>query len=76
MFEMRRALELSKKGKGAHMLLNKMEGILPALETAHAFAYLDDLMPTMKKDQHIVINVSGRGDKDLNSVVEIEDIQL
>ena len=61
--------------KAFHMV-NKMEGILPALETAHAFAYLDDLMPTMKKDQHIVINVSGRGDKDLNSVVEIEDIQL
>ena len=61
--------------KAFHMV-NKMEGILPALETAHAFAYLDDLMPAMKKDQHIVINVSGRGDKDLNSVVEIEDIQL
>jgi tryptophan synthase beta chain len=49
---------------------------LPALETAHAFAYLDELMPNMNKDQHIVINVSGRGDKDLNSVVEIEDIKL
>ena len=61
--------------KAFHMV-NKMEGILPALETAHAFAYLDKLMPTMKKDQHIVINVSGRGDKDLNSVVEIEDIHL
>ena len=56
--------------------VNKMEGILPALETAHAFAYLDELMPKMNKDQHIVINVSGRGDKDLNSVVEIEDIKL
>jgi tryptophan synthase beta subunit len=33
-------------------------------------------MPKMNKDQHIVINVSGRGDKDLNSVVEIEDIKL
>ena len=51
-------------------------GILPALETAHAFAYLDELMPKMNKDQYIVINVSGRGDKDLNSVVEIEDIKL
>ena len=61
--------------KAFHMV-NKMEGILPALETAHAFAYLDELMPKMNKDQHIVINVSGRGDKDLNSVVEIEDIRL
>jgi len=61
--------------KAFHMV-NKMEGILPALETAHAFAYLDELMPKMNKDHHIVINVSGRGDKDLNSVVEIEDIKL
>ena len=61
--------------KAFHMV-NKMEGILPALETAHAFAYLDELMPKMNEDQHIVINVSGRGDKDLNSVVEIEDIKL
>ena len=61
--------------KAFHMV-NKMEGILPALETAHAFAHLDELMPKMDKDQHIVINVSGRGDKDLNSVVEIEDIKL
>tara|TARA_B100001057_G_scaffold125756_1_gene124566 strand:- start:5607 stop:6803 length:1197 start_codon:yes stop_codon:yes gene_type:complete len=60
----------------AFHMVNKMEGILPALETAHAFAYLDKLMPKMNKDQHVVINVSGRGDKDLNSVVEIEDIKL
>ena len=61
--------------KAFHMV-NIMEGILPALETAHAFAYLDELMPQMSKEQHIVINVSGRGDKDLNSVVEIEGIKL
>ena len=61
--------------KAFHMV-NRMEGILPALETAHAFAYLDELMPQMNKEQHIVINVSGRGDKDLNSVVEIEGIKL
>ena len=61
--------------KAFHMV-NRMEGILPALETAHAFAYLDELMPQMSKEQHIVINVSGRGDKDLNSVVDIEGIKL
>ena len=61
--------------KAFHMV-NRMEGILPALETAHAFAYLDELMPQMNMEQHIVINVSGRGDKDLNSVVEIEGIKL
>ena len=69
------AVSDDKVMKAFHMV-NRMEGILPALETAHAFAYLDELMPQMSKEQHIVINVSGRGDKDLNSVVEIEGIKL
>ena len=69
------AVSDDKVMKAFHMV-NRMEGILPALETAHAFAYLDELMPQMNKEQHIVINVSGRGDKDLNSVVEIEGIEL
>ena len=69
------AVSDDKVMKAFHMV-NRMEGILPALETAHAFAYLDELMPQMSKEQHIVINVSGRGDKDLNSVVEIEGIEL
>ena len=69
------AVSDDKVMKAFHMV-NRMEGILPALETAHAFAYLDELMPQMNKEQHIVINVSGRGDKDLNSVVEIEGIKL
>ena len=69
------AVSDDKVMKAFHMV-NRMEGILPALETAHAFAYLDELMPQMSKQQHIVINVSGRGDKDLNSVVEIEGIKL
>ena len=47
-----------------------MEGILPALETAHAFAYLETLMPTTNKDEIVVINLSGRGDKDLNTIIE------
>ena len=50
----------------AFHLVNKLEGILPALETAHAFAYLEEFMPTTSQDEHIVINVSGRGDKDIN----------
>ena len=54
----------------ATIMASKLEGILPALETAHAFAYLDTIMPTTNKDQVLVINVSGRGDKDLNTIIE------
>ena len=60
----------------AFHLVNKLEGILPALETAHAFAYLEEFMPTTSKDEHIVINVSGRGDKDINTMAEVEGIDL
>lgn len=49
-------------------LLCEKEGIIPALETAHAIAFLIDNIKTFKKDQHVVINLSGRGDKDLESV--------
>ena len=44
--------------------LSRTEGIIPAIESAHAVAYARKLAPTMKKDQIIVINISGRGDKD------------
>ncbi len=53
----------------ATLTLSKYEGILPALETAHAIAYLDYLMPETSKDEIVIINVSGRGDKDLNTIV-------
>ena len=48
--------------------LSKLEGIIPALETAHAIAYLETLAPQLSSDQRIVLNCSGRGDKDLLSV--------
>ncbi|MCL6495687.1 MAG: tryptophan synthase subunit beta [Ignavibacterium sp.] len=51
-------------------LLSKTEGIIPALETAHAIAYLKYLMPKTSSEQILVINISGRGDKDLNTVME------
>ena len=51
-------------------LVSKQEGILVALETAHAFAYLEELMPKTKKDQIVVVNTSGRGDKDLNTIID------
>ncbi len=56
--------------------LTKIEGIMPALETAHGLAYVKKLAPTMKPDKTIVVNVSGRGDKDINTVDSIEGIEL
>ena len=47
-----------------------MEGIIPALETAHAFAWLEQLCPTLPQGTEVVINCSGRGDKDVNTVAE------
>jgi len=52
-------------------LLAELEGILPALETAHAIAHVSKLAPTMSKDQTIVINLSGRGDKDCQEVARL-----
>ena len=49
-------------------LVSELEGIIPALETAHAFAWLNKLCPTLNKNTEIVINCSGRGDKDVNTV--------
>ena len=54
----------------ATLKISEMEGILPALETAHAFAYLEYLMPQTKKDEIVILNVSGRGDKDLNTIID------
>lgn len=53
----------------AAKFLSRKEGIIPALETAHAVAYLNYLMPKTKKDEIIVVNISGRGDKDLNTII-------
>ena len=56
--------------------LSRTEGIIPAIESAHAVAYARKLAPTMKKDQIIVINISGRGDKDCAAIARYrgEDI--
>lgn len=51
-------------------LLSKQEGIIPALETAHAFAWLEKLMPTTSEDQVVIVNSSGRGDKDMSTISE------
>jgi tryptophan synthase beta chain len=52
----------------AFHLLSRTEGILPALESAHALAHVFKLAPTLRKDHVIVVNLSGRGDKDVPSI--------
>jgi tryptophan synthase beta chain len=60
----------------ALQLLCRLEGIIPALETAHALAWLDTLCPTLAPGTEVVICLSGRGDKDVNTVAERLDDRL
>jgi len=55
---------------GAFMELSKVEGIIPALESAHAVAHAIKFAPTLSKDKIIIVNLSGRGDKDVDYVAE------
>jgi tryptophan synthase beta chain len=55
----------------AFQQLSRLEGIIPALETAHAFAYLEKLCPALEGSPRIVINCSGRGDKDVQTVAKV-----
>jgi len=56
--------------------LTRIEGIIPALESSHALAYAMKLAPTMSADQILIVNLSGRGDKDINTVARLEGIGL
>ena len=56
--------------------LTQVEGIIPALETSHALAYAEKLASTMNQDQTIIVNLSGRGDKDILTVAEMDGISL
>lgn len=56
--------------------LTRMEGIIPALESSHALAYTMKLAPTMRPDQKIIVNLSGRGDKDMHTIMQREGISL
>ena len=60
----------------AFHLLTRVEGIIPALESSHAVAYGVKLAKQMSPDQNIIINLSGRGDKDINTIAKIEGIEL
>ena len=53
--------------------LCRTEGIIPALESSHALAYAMKLAPTMRPDQHLLINLSGRGDKDIGTVADLSN---
>ena len=61
--------------EGFHAL-TLMEGIIPALESSHAMAYTMKLAPTMNKDDIIIVNLSGRGDKDMQTMAKREGIEL
>ncbi len=65
-----------KEAMAAFHRMTRLEGIIPALETSHAVAYAMDLASRMDKEQTLVINVSGRGDKDIGTVAKLEGITL
>jgi len=54
----------------AFMTLSRLEGIIPALESAHAVAYAQKLVPLLQKEKIVVINLSGRGDKDAEIILQ------
>ncbi|MEN8801560.1 MAG: tryptophan synthase subunit beta, partial [Thiogranum sp.] len=56
--------------------LTRVEGIIPALESSHALAYAKQLAPALGKDKILVINLSGRGDKDIHTVAQLEGIRV
>ncbi|MCL0052626.1 tryptophan synthase subunit beta [Peptococcaceae bacterium] len=65
-----------KEALDAFHLLCRTDGIIPALESSHALAEVIKLAPTLSKDKIILVNLSGRGDKDVNTVAEIEGVKL
>jgi len=65
-----------KEALAAFHELTRTEGIMPALESSHALAYAKKLAPQLGKDKIIVINLSGRGDKDIHTVADLEGIKF
>jgi tryptophan synthase beta chain len=65
-----------KQALAAFHQLTRLEGIIPALESAHAVAFVPQLAAAMQPGQIIVVNLSGRGDKDINTIAELEGIKL
>ena len=65
-----------KEALAAFHVLTRTEGIIPALESSHALAYAAKLAPTMSPDRNILINLSGRGDKDMHTVAAISGMTI
>ena len=65
-----------KEAVDAFLTLSKTEGILPALESSHAVAYAMKLAPQMRKDQTIVVTLSGRGDKDVETIAKYTGVPI
>jgi tryptophan synthase beta chain len=65
-----------KEALSAFHELTRMEGIMPALESSHALAYCQKFAPTLDKDKIILVNLSGRGDKDIHTVATLEGIEI
>ena len=56
--------------------LTRVEGIMPALESSHALAYAEKLAAGMSSEQMIIVNLSGRGDKDIHTVAQIDGLEF
>jgi len=67
---------IDEEAMEAFDLLSRLEGIIPALESAHAVAYCLKLAPALSKDKIIIVNLSGRGDKDVMHVAKIRGVEL
>jgi tryptophan synthase beta chain len=67
---------LDEEALAAFELLSRTEGIIPALESAHAIAEVSKLAPRLSKDKIIIVNLSGRGDKDVQQVAKIKGIEI
>ena len=71
-----RLLARNEEAITAFHQLTRLEGIMPALESSHAVAYAMKLAAGMRPDQTVLVNLSGRGDKDVQTVAELEGISL
>ena len=65
-----------REAVAAFEYLARVEGIIPAIESAHALAYAKRLAPTLGKEQIIVVNLSGRGDKDVAAIARYQGVEL
>ncbi|WP_446899608.1 tryptophan synthase subunit beta [Clostridium sp. LBM24168] len=65
-----------REAVNAFMEMSRIEGIIPALESSHALAYAIKLAPTLSKDKIMIVNISGRGDKDMNTIAKVMGVNL